>query len=499
MSSEPGRDGQARPLSSRAGPAAFVYGSASAVATDDVLRHLKRGKRPRAVAAHFLGCRFRDGTRSAFRALGRKLRRRADRLHLRELAVQGVPDVGNAELAHLAPLLDAASSRLRSLALTGGAFDARALAAALGPCLRRRDAALEVLILGDNPDLGDAGLEAVAAALDAGGGGGRLRVLALEACGAGPRGATAIAGLLCRAGGAALRVLELSDNAVGDAGAAALADGLRHGGGRRLARLGLNGAGVGDAGARALGDALRVDRSLRDLSLRRNAGLTERGATRLLGAVYDARSVRAVVGSNHALRNLRLRGCGGVSSDTLALLEELCADGRTRRRTEDVIRRKVAQHVASAGSPAAFEEFGPKLMPHVLACVGGPCGDATALFRTLRCRPPLYARPDPGPARGPRRDGEREAPSGRAFLDQLRRAAKRARTCHAVFAAAVPRRSPVVRGSDRRGRNRHEPSTPASNNSRHYLLSRKVDTAFANQRCVCLLFIILQSGHFTIV
>jgi hypothetical protein len=304
----------------------------------------------------------------------------------------------------------------------------------------------------------------------------RLGVLAVEACGVRSLGAAAVAVFLRREAGASLRVLELSDNHIGEAGATMLAESLR--GGHRLGRLGLNNAGIGDGSALAFRDLLQSNRSLHTLSLQRNLGITDVGAASLLGAVYDTRSIHTIVGSNHVVRNLDLRGCCCVSANTLKLISKLCVHGRILCRKEDVIRRKVSKHVADAGCGMTLENFGAELTPHVLAFVGKFNG-TTSLFHTLKSMPHLYTRLDPWAARGYSNSNTHEKAADCAFLEEFRPPPRRARKIYAAFAALVPKRSTLVRYSDRRERNKHEPSDSASNNSQHYLSSHNVDTSLA--------------------
>ncbi|KAL7548353.1 hypothetical protein ACHAWF_011641 [Thalassiosira exigua] len=456
----------------------LVYGSESPVASSDVERHLTSARKRRRPVRHlgFLGCRFRGGTPRAFRAVGRRLRR--TRSDVRELAVRGVPNVGNEELKSLAPFLNA-SATLRSLDLTGTRFDARALEE-VKPFFRRCSS-LEVLVVGENECVGDEGVEVLASSLGEEGRG-RLRVLAVESCGVGPRGASSVADFMAR-GGAGLRVLELSGNPIGDEGGEVLAAALKRG--HPLGELSLNGAELGDRGALALGDMLKANRSLHTLSLQDNAGITGAGASGLLEAIYDADSIKTIVASNHALKNLSLRGCRNIASDLLGLVSQLSTRSRLLSTKDEVIRFKVSAYLKNSEGGVALEDFDLELMPRILSFVGKSNG-MTSLFHTLKSMPLLYAQYSPqGKTLVEREEDEGRAKEGEAgeartdgagdFLRRLRLSSRRARKYYAIFRDLVPKRSSMLRHPDRRARSGHEPPSDdddaASNSSDLYLSS----------------------------
>eukprot|EP00580_Thalassiosira_gravida_P017515 CAMPEP_0201660690 /NCGR_PEP_ID=MMETSP0494-20130426/3280_1 /ASSEMBLY_ACC=CAM_ASM_000839 /TAXON_ID=420259 /ORGANISM="Thalassiosira gravida, Strain GMp14c1" /LENGTH=504 /DNA_ID=CAMNT_0048138637 /DNA_START=150 /DNA_END=1661 /DNA_ORIENTATION=+ len=465
------------------GPIDIIYGIESPVKLSDVARHISSAKKRRRPIEHlgFLGCRFYDDTRKVFRLLGRKLRRIRD---VRELAIHGVSNVGNEELALLAPFLNA-NSTLRSLDLTGTTFDAEAIEG-VGPFFRK-NSSLERLVLGENQCVGDEGVATIMSALmqqtsrkrkrSSG-----LRVLAIESCGVGHSGASSISDMLCHATGSSLRLLELSNNDIGDAGAEALSGAIVESG-HRLGHLGLNNAGIGDHGAVMFGEILKSNRSLHTLSLQKNAGITDVGASSLLEAVYDTDSVASIIGSNHVLRGLNLRGCSRISPKLLHLTNQLC--GRMLCKEEDLIRLKISKHMASAECGVALEDFDLELMPRILSFVGKTSG-MTSLFLTLKSLPILYTHYDPE-AFQPEKvldetmDEKEEIPASNAtFLEQFKLNSRRARKYYTIFANLVPERSAMIRYQDRRIWNRHESTTlasAASNNSQHNLSSAATNTS----------------------
>jgi len=457
----------------------LVYGSESPVSTNEVASHLSSAKKRRRSVDHlgFFGCRFYDGTRSVFRTLGKKLRRVKD---VKELAINGIPDVGDEELSSLAPFLNS-NTTLRSLDLTGATFHAKAIKEVRH--FFRRNSSLEVLVLGENSRVGDEGVETVVSSLQRGRG--KLQVLAIESCSVGRKGASSIADFICNKG-SSLRILELSNNSIGDAGAEALVQSIKRG--HRLGHLGLNNAEIGDQAALSLGELLKSNRSLHTLSLQNNKGITDVGASSLLEAVYKTDSIKTIIGSNHALRNLNLRGCSRISPGLLRLSNQLCAHSRLLSEEKDVIRLKISKHMATADCGMALEDFDLELMPHILAFVGKSNG-MTSLFHTLKSMPLLYTQYDPevlnnnpegieGKNLG---DSEGEEPSMATFLEQLKLSSRKARKYYAIFANLVPKGSSMLRYQDRRIRNKHESSVSASNNS-DYLSSSGGNTSFAHLR-----------------
>ncbi|KAL3778364.1 hypothetical protein ACHAW5_008307 [Stephanodiscus triporus] len=503
---EAGDDDRAAFLHQKPGqPLELIYGgSESPVRLSDVSRHLSSARKRRRPIDHlgFLGCRFvrddsRDaaagggGTSSFFRALGRKLRRVSVS---GGLSICGMPDVGDDEVESLAPFFDGGvggassssssssssggrgASSLRSLDLTGATITAGGIET--GPLGRflRRSSSLEVLAVGENPFLGDDGASAVVRALASRGGGGGLRVLAMGGCGIGPRGVYSISRYLShRPSGSMLRVLELGGNDVGDVGAGMLADALvgrenvrrrrRHH--HRLVRLGLADSGIGDAGALALSGAIASNGSLVALSLRDNVGITDVGASGLLGAVYDDASIERIVGSNHVLRDLDLRGCGRMSPSLLRKAAHLSARLGSPCTEGEVVQLKVSAHLKDAGCGVPLEDYDLELMPHILAFVGKACG-MTSLFDTLKGMPNFYTKNDPQVKCLAGEDQNEEKKT--TFLDQFKLSSRRSRKFYTSFVGLIPRRCSMLRYHDRRTRNGHESTLEVSsgeNNSRH--------------------------------
>ena len=160
---------------------------------------------------------------------------------------------------------------------------------------------LAELCLNDNPDVGDEGVAALAAAL-AVGGAPRLRALYLSGVGVGRRGAEALAGALGAGGAPMLEELHLDRNPrLGDRGAAALARALRRRGPQRrdgggasggdgLRVLQLASSGVGERGIEALGRAAKRGAltQLRQLHLGHLAGAGADRAVVALGSALRA-------------------------------------------------------------------------------------------------------------------------------------------------------------------------------------------------------------------
>jgi len=477
-------------------PLELIYGSESPVRLSYVSRHLSSARKRRRPIDHigFLGCHFRAADNAAatfFRALGRKLRRVSVS---GGLSICGMPDVGDDEVESLAPFFDGdpgpsspgGASSLRSLDLTGSTITAGGIET--GPLGRffRRSSSLEALAVGENPGLGDDGASAVAEALACGGG--RLRVLSMEGCGIGMRGASSISAYVSHPTGAMLRVLELGRNEVGDAGAGMLADALVGGRGERsgrhwLVRLGLTDAGIGDAGALALAEALASNRSLIALSLRDNVGITDVGAFGLLWAIYDDASVEKIVQSNHVLSDLDLRGCGRMSPHSLEKAAHLTAlFGRLPCNEDEIVRLKVSAHLENSGHGMVLEGYDLELMPHILACVGK--SGMTSLFNTLKGVPNLYMRNDPQVkclAEDERiTEGERYGEKNTTFFDRLKLSSRRSRKVYYTFVRQIPRRCSMLRHQDRRIWNGHEVAFKAlpgkNNNSQHKSLDKVATT-----------------------
>ena len=459
------------------GPIELVYGDESPINISGVLRHISSARRRHRIQhLHFLGCQFVDGTRNAFRTIGKKLRR-TNNVH--ELAINNVPDVGNEELTSLAPFLNA-NTTLRSLDLTGASFNASAINE-VKPFFRR-NSSLEVLVLGENQCVGDEGVDAILSALQSGRGRKRLRVLAVEGCGVGIKGVSSISDFMTTTGvGSSLRVLELSNNNIGDAGGKILAEAIKNG--HALGHLGLNNAELSNGAAIAFGEVLRSNRSLHTLSLQNNTGITNVGVSSLLKAIHNTDSIKDIIGSNHVLRNLSLRGCNRVHRELLQLATQLSAHIRLLSSKDEVIRLKISTHLKNAEGGLALEEFDLELMPHILAFVGKSNG-MNSLFHTLKSLPVLYSQYD-HPQQAKKTLEEEDIPSKKNsnFLGQFKPSSRRARKHYSVFVRSVPRRSSMIRYQDRRIRNRHESRSkvPAAscNNSQQYLSSIGGNTATA--------------------
>jgi hypothetical protein len=417
-----------------------------------------------------------------------------------------MPSVGDDEVESLAPFFDegtssssgGGASSLRSLDLTGSRITASGIRG--GPLGRffRRSSSLESLAMGENPGLGDEGASAVAEALTCAGGG-RLRHLSLEGCGIGRRGACSISAYLCHQG-SMIRVLELGRNDVGDDGAKLLADVLVGGGkgGRMgchhhsLVRLGLAEGGIGDVGALHLAAALTSNRSLTALSLRNNAGITDVGASGLLGAIYDDASIVGIVNSNHILKDLDLRGCGGMSSHLLRKAIHISAIGRSPCTDSEIVRLKASAYLTNSHCGLLLEDYDLELMPHILAFVGKTSG-ITSLFNTLQNMPNLFSKNDP--PRCLAKDERiiedisiRKKKKNTTFLDQLKLSSRKTRMFYTTFVDRIPRLCSMPRHQNCRIRNGDksalDDSLGKNNSSRNISLDRFYSTGSTSTTCI---------------
>ncbi|KAL7539237.1 hypothetical protein ACHAXR_009108 [Thalassiosira sp. AJA248-18] len=453
------------------GPIELVYGAESPIKLIDVARQISSAKKRRRPIDHlsFYGCRFKDQGRF-FRTLGKKLKRSNN---VKELAISGIPDVGNEELSSLAPFLNE-NLTLRSLDLTGATFNTKAIKEVRH--FFRRNSSLEVLVLGENQCVGDEGVNTILSSLQDGQG--KLQVLAIESCGVGHRGASSISNFMINKG-TSLRVLELSNNMIGDAGAETLAESIKRG--HHLGHLGLNDADIGDTGAQAFGEALKSNRSLHTLSLQNNKGITNVGASSLLKAVYNIDSIKTIIESNHVLRNLNLKGCTNIDPSLLQLSTQLSAHSRLLSSKDDVIRLKVTKYLKNAQCGLALEDFALELMPRLLAFVGKTNG-MTSLFHTLKSMPILYSQYDPLEATKSldEKKEEEDEPSSNAntatFLEQLKLSSRRARKYYSIFSNLIPKRSAMLRYQDCRTRNKHESTCSISKDNKQIFLSTQVET-----------------------
>lgn len=463
------------------GPIELVYGSESPIKVANVSRHISHAKKRRRPIHNlsFLGCDFHDGTQTAFRALGKKLRMVKN---VKEFAINGIPSVGNEELSSLAPFLNA-NDTLRSLDLTGATFNTKGIKGINR--FFRRNSSLEVLVVGENECVGDEGVENIVSSLQAGRPR-RLQVLAVESCGVGYNGSQAIANFMMQ-GGTSLRVLELSNNEIGDLGAEVLAGSIKRG--HRLGHLGLNNAGIGDRGAQAFAKMLKFNRSLHTLSLQNNTEITNVGASSLHKAVYNDDSIKTIIKSNHVLKNLNWKGCSNVSRDLLQLSTQLSAHSRLLSTKDAVIRLKVSSYLKKSGCGVALEDFDLELMPFILAFVGKSNG-ITSLFHTLKSMPVLYTQYDHQAKNldeeEEKEEEEEEPVNNNDFLEQLKLSSRRARKYYAIFANRIPKRSSMLRYQDRRINNKHESSVSATN-SEHYLSSKNNGNSnvLKLKRCGC--------------
>ena len=475
------------------GPLELVYGAESPVNIAEITSHISSAKKRRRPIDNlsFYQCQFKEGTRKVFRTLGKKLKR----VHnVRELAINGILGVGNEELVALAPFLNS-SLTLRSLDLTGAEFDAKGIQE-IRPFFRR-NSSLEVLVLGENRCVGDEGVEAVTSALQSNQGG--LQVLAIESCGVGPRGASSVSNFMMNRG-SSLRILELSNNKIGDVGAETLVGAIRHSQ-HKLGHLGLNNTNLGDGAALAFGEMLQSNnRSLHTLSLQNNKGITSVGASSLLKAVYNTESIKTIIGSNHVLKNLNLRGCTSIDTKLLQLTTQLSAHTRMLSSRDEVIRIKVKTYLKNSQHGIALEDYDLELMPHILEFVGKTNGmlGMTSLFRTLKSIPLLYTQYDPQAIKaleGATKFGKKEKKAGAGeggesttrdnngvpFLEQLRLSSRRARQYYSIFSNLIPKQSSMLRYTDRRTVNKHEVGEAsvctANNNNQCYLSSNHTAAA----------------------
>jgi hypothetical protein len=360
------------------GPISLIFGSESPIHSHDVSHHFPSRKRSLSCAAtpqqyvchlSLLGCTFVN-IKDVFHLLGKKMRRENS---LQELAVcHTTPKLGNDELIQLARGLSK-NSKLRVLDLSGACFDARGLASLKS--YLDRNSSLEVLSLGENVNIGDEGVDIVLASLRRGNQ--ELRVLNIEKCGImnfGARALDLMRGILS----SSLCILELSHNPIGDVGVQKLAECMVSDS-CRLESLGLKNISVGDLGLLRLADALATNRTLNTLNLQNNILVTDVGASHLLKSICNFDSISSVVGSNHVLKSIELRGCN-VNSSTLYTI---CA------MSTQTVRFKVSKYFENFGCVSALGSVNSFLLPDILSFVGKRNG-LDVLFRTVKSIPFLY-------------------------------------------------------------------------------------------------------------
>lgn len=436
------------------GPIQLVYGTEKPILLADITRHILSTKKRRRNIDHlsFMGCQFSESTRTVFKTLGKKLRR--SKAKVREFSISGIPEIGNEEILSLAPFLN--SSKLLSLDLTGAAFNITAIKGIRN--FFGRNTLLE-LNLGDNPCLGDDGVQLIiSSSLQIGNGASRgkkknnkLQVLALENCGIGHMGVSSISTLLTQ--GTSLRVLELSNNMIGDVGAKVLAASIED---IPLTTLGLNNTGIGDMGAGAFGHVLKSNnRYLHTLSLQGNEGITKVGAFSLLEAVYNTSSIKTIVDSNHTLKNLNMRGCSGIDSNLVKLASQLSARGRLLSTQNAVIRFKVTTYLSQkAEFGIALEDFDIELMPHILSFVSKSNG-MSSLFNTLKSMPQLFKQYSPQGGEAISLNKEKQ-PLHTNNLFKLPSTSKRLRKYYARYAFQIPKHHSMPQNQGRGVRTKRE-------------------------------------------
>ena len=310
---------------------------------------------------------------------------------MQEFAISGISGLGNVELASLAPFLNL-NTTLRSLDLTGATFTSAAIHELLP--FFSLNKSLEVLVLGDNPCIGDDGAHALVASLQSGSGT-RLQVLAMDSCGIGFDGIAAISNFMNHyLGGTSLHVLELSRNYVGDCGAKILADSLLRGQ-HRLGHLRLNSAEIGDDGALAFRRLLLSNQSLLTLSLQNNTRITNLGASGLLDTVLGTPSIKKIIESNHTLKSIYLMGCSLISPKSLQLAAWYSLHSRFLTTKDAIIQWKVEYHLKNTDCGVGVGNFDLELLPSLLSWFGKSTAGMTSIFNAMKSTPQLYTMYDP--------------------------------------------------------------------------------------------------------
>jgi len=475
------------------GPLNLIYGPESPIKLSDITRHLTVARKRRRTIDHlsFLGCHFSDGARAVFRKLGKKLQR-VD-TSMKELAISGIPSLGNEELSSLAPFLNK-STTLRSLDLTGATFTSAAIEE-LRPFFSNNKA-LEVLVLGENPCIGDEGVHVLVTSLletsvsgssgqGKGGRGGRLQVLALDSCGIGIEGVTSISNILSShpppGGGTYLHVLELSKNYIGDLGAEILADAIIRGH-HRLGHLFLNCAEIGDGGALAFGRLLLSNQSLITLSLQHNTRITNLGASCLLDALLGSPSIKSILESNHTLKSMNLRGCSLISPTLLQLTTWHSLHIRILTTKDAIIQWKVEYHLKNnAECGLGLDHFDLELMPHMLAFFGKASG-MTSIFNAMKSMPQLYTMYDPNvkcvdelPTKGCEPTMENTP-----FLDQFKTSTvnRSMKKYYAIFVNRIPSHRSIYWHRNIRMRIDRESNSNSCNKSKHSACHQQLQFLF---------------------
>lgn len=466
------------------GPLNLIYGPESPIKLSDITRHLTSARKRRRSIDHlsFLGCHFSDGARVVFRKLGKKLQR-VDTT-MKELAISGIPSLGNAELSSLAPFLNK-STTLRSLDLTGATFTSAAIEE-LRPFFSKNKA-LEVLVLGENPCIGDEGVHVLVTSLlessvsgSSGRGSrgrGRLKVLALDSCGIGLEGVTSISNFLSShppGGGTSLHVLELSKNYIGDLGAEILADAIIRGH-HRLGHLFLNYAEIGDGGALALGRLLLSNQSLITLSLQHNTRITNLGASALLEALLGYPSIKRILESNHTLKSMNLRGCSLISPALLQLTTWHSFHSRILTTEDAIIRWKVEYHLKNnAECGLGLDHFDLELMPRMLAFFGKASG-ISSIFNALKSMPQLYTDTNVKSVDElPTKDCEPTMENS-SFLDQFKASSvnRSMKKHYAIFVNRIPKRRSMCWHRNIRMRIDRESNSSSCSKSKHSTFHQK--------------------------
>ena len=186
-----------------------------------------------------------------------------------------------------------------------------------------------------------------------------------------------------------LKELSLHDNNI-DADGCREAAKLLQGGDATLESLNFSRNNINDEGVEILVEALQSNKSLRELYLQKNGGISQRGKIMLLKLVNDISSIEATLRSNHTLRNIIL-----IPSDADAQIhEKINMATAINRLPEEAGRMKVietqlnsvkrAELVELQGdNQSIYSEINPLHLPEVLALVGR-CHGQGELFVALK-------------------------------------------------------------------------------------------------------------------
>ena len=174
-----------------------------------------------------------------------------------------------------------------------------------------------------------------------------------------------------------LNDLELDNNNINADDCRELAK-LLQGGNSTLWKLDLQHNKIDDEGVGILVNALQNNTSLKFMDLNDNRDITKEGLELLLKLVFDISSIKATLGSNHTLMQIRLNDDGederstliqrqisialeGSNTATAKLIYSLCCDAR----------EQFCRSLGVEQSNASFySQFGPLLLPEVLALTG---------------------------------------------------------------------------------------------------------------------------------